>query len=64
MAKTIKLAPFDDEEKAALRRQHLRPEEWEPVWRGDNARSFIARHISSGELRTIDKRQIPNRLGF
>lgn len=64
MAKTIKLKPFDASEEAALRRHHLRPEDWEPVWRDEKCRSFIVRHKSGCEMRTIEKNQNPSRFGI
>ena len=61
MAKTIKLKPFDDAEKAALRKQYLRPEDWEPVWRDNSCSTFIVKRIGGYEMRTIDKSQNPRR---
>lgn len=60
MAKTIKLKPFNDAEKAALRKNYLRPEDWEPVWRAANCSSFIVKRKGGYEMRTIEKNQIPS----
>jgi hypothetical protein len=60
MAKTVKPKPFNASEEAALRRYHLRPEDWEPVWRADNCNSFIIKRKGGYEMRTIEKNRIPS----
>ena len=59
MAKTIKLKPFDASEEAALRRHHLQPEDWEPVWRAASCSTFIVKRKGGYEMRTIEKNRIP-----
>lgn len=51
----IKQKPFSDAEKAALRKNHLRPEDWEPVWRDSSCSTFIVKRKGGYEIRTIEK---------
>lgn len=55
-------SPFTDEEKAAMRREGLRPEEWEIVWRDGICSTFIVKKKGGSVPRTIDKRQNSRRL--